>query len=121
MASVVRRLAGKPLDDSRICITVQHRETLDSAISIFHFSPDYDLNVMSRGKGLNYVSSTILSRLQTVLTLFRPDRVLVQGDTATTFAAGLAAFYEDIPVTHVEGPTQREFVFLPSRKRRLVV
>ena len=92
---------------------MQHREILDSALSISHISPNNDLNVMTRGKGLNYVSSTILSRLQTVLTQFRPDRVLVQGDTSTTFAAGIAAFQEGIPMDHVEAGLRLANLFSP--------
>jgi UDP-N-acetylglucosamine 2-epimerase (non-hydrolysing) len=113
MAPVIRRLANEPMVESRVCITAQHRGMLDSALQVFDIRPDYELNVMTSGKGLSYVCSAILNRLQHVLAEFRPDRILVQGDTATTFAASLAAFYKGIPVAHIEVGLRSENLYAP--------
>lgn len=86
----------------KTCVTGQHREMLDDVLRIFNIRPEYDLNVMRSGQSLTDVTTSILSEMKSVLNDFRPDLVLVHGDTATTFAASLAAYYERIPVGHVE-------------------
>jgi UDP-N-acetylglucosamine 2-epimerase len=102
MAPVVRRLAAAPGIDSRVCVTAQHRQMLDQVLDLFAIRPDHDLDLMRAGQGLTYITTAVLERLGEVLRAERPDRILVQGDTTTTMAAALAAFYEKIPVGHVE-------------------
>lgn len=103
MAPVVKLLkkeAGRC--DSRECVTGQHRQMLDQVLSLFEITPEWDLNIMSQGQSLTDVTGRILHGLKKVITEWRPDMVLVHGDTTTTFAAALAAFYEQVAVGHVE-------------------
>jgi UDP-N-acetylglucosamine 2-epimerase (non-hydrolysing) len=86
----------------KCCVTAQHRQMLDQVLQVFEVVPDYDLNLMQPGQTLAQVSARILAALEGVLTTERPDIVLVQGDTTTTFCGALAAFYSRIPVGHVE-------------------
>jgi UDP-N-acetylglucosamine 2-epimerase len=102
MAPVVSRLAKAPGVESLVCVTAQHREMLDQVLEFFGIAPDHDLNVMRAGQGLTALTANAIEGLDEVYRDLRPDRVLVQGDTATTFAGALAAFYEGIPVAHVE-------------------
>lgn len=102
MAPLVHALAQEEGIESRLCVTAQHREMLDQVLQLFSIVPDYDLNIMQPGQGLTEITSRILEGLKTVFTDFTPDVVLVHGDTTTTFAASLAAFYHRIPVGHVE-------------------
>ena len=88
--------------DVKVCVTAQHREMLDQVLELFKVTPDYDLNLMKTGQTLPEITSRILLELTPVLKEFKPDIVLVHGDTATTFAASLAAYYEQIAVGHVE-------------------
>ncbi|MDK8463856.1 UDP-N-acetylglucosamine 2-epimerase (non-hydrolyzing) [Marinobacter sp. SS13-12] len=102
MAPLVKALQTDSFFDSRLAVTAQHREMLDQVLDLFALEPDYDLDVMRPGQDLYDVTSKVLLGLRDVLTDFQPDLVLVHGDTATTFAATLAAFYQQIPVGHVE-------------------
>jgi len=102
MAPLVQALAQDPAFDSRLCVTAQHREMLDQVLRLFQLQPDYDLNIMRPEQGLTEITCRILEGMKTVLLDFRPDIVLVHGDTTTTLAASLAAFYQQIPVGHVE-------------------
>ncbi|MGP2416531.1 non-hydrolyzing UDP-N-acetylglucosamine 2-epimerase [Pantoea ananatis] len=102
MAPLVQALAQDPAFESRLCVTAQHREMLDQVLSLFQLQPDYDLNVMRPEQGLTGITCRILQGMHTVLLDFKPDIVLVHGDTTTTLAASLAAFYQQIPVGHVE-------------------
>ncbi|MDQ2804513.1 MAG: UDP-N-acetylglucosamine 2-epimerase (non-hydrolyzing) [Pseudomonadota bacterium] len=102
MAPIVRRLAAAPQITSLVCVTAQHRQMLDQVLEVFAIRPDRDLDLMRDSQGLTYITTTVLERLGSVFADLRPDRVLVQGDTTTTFAAALAAFYAKIPVGHVE-------------------
>lgn len=86
----------------KCCVTAQHRQMLDQVLQVFGVSPDYDLNLMQPGQTLAQTSARILAAIEEVLTAERPDIVLVQGDTTTTFCGALAAFYSRIPVGHVE-------------------
>lgn len=86
----------------RVCVTAQHRAMLDQMLAVFQVRPDYDLDLMQPRQSLAQITARILSSLEPVLAAERPDMVLVQGDTTTTFAAALAAFYQGIPVGHVE-------------------
>ena len=102
MAPLILRLAGDPRFESRLCVTGQHREMLDAALSAFDLRPDFDLHIMKPGQQLADIASATLTGLGSVLDAFKPDRVLVQGDTTTTLAAAIAAFYRRIRVGHVE-------------------
>ena len=102
MAPLVQALAQDPAFESRLCVTAQHREMLDQVLRLFQLQPDYDLNIMRPEQGLTEITCRILEGMKTVLLDFRPDIVLVHGDTTTTLAASLAAFYQQIPVGHVE-------------------
>ncbi|MDV5354319.1 UDP-N-acetylglucosamine 2-epimerase (non-hydrolyzing) [Kosakonia sp. SMBL-WEM22] len=102
MAPLVHALAKDPDFEARVCVTAQHREMLDQVLNLFSIVPDYDLNIMRPGQGLTEITCGILQGLKPILEEFRPDVVLVHGDTTTTIAASLAAFYQRIPVGHVE-------------------
>ena len=113
MAPLVRELARDNRFESRVCVTAQHREMLDQVLSLFEIFPDYDLDIMKPGQTLNDVSANVILGLKPVLEEFRPDLVLVHGDTATTFAASLAAYYEQISVGHVEAGLRTGDVYSP--------
>ena len=102
MAPLVHGLAADSRFDSRVCVTAQHREMLDQVLGLFEISPDYDLNLMKPRQSLSDITSGILAGVETVLEEFNPDVVLVHGDTTTTFATALSAYYKQIPVGHVE-------------------
>ncbi|MEL0550272.1 MULTISPECIES: non-hydrolyzing UDP-N-acetylglucosamine 2-epimerase [Enterobacteriaceae] len=102
MAPLVHALAKDPHFEAKVCVTAQHREMLDQVLKLFSIVPDYDLNIMQPGQGLTEITCRILEGLKPVLESFKPDVVLVHGDTTTTMAASLAAFYQQIPVGHVE-------------------
>lgn len=102
MAPLVKALNTDPRFEAKVCVTAQHREMLDQVLDLFDISPEYDLNLMKAGQTLNDVTAQILINLKPVLEEFRPDIVLVHGDTATTLAASLAAYYEQIDVAHIE-------------------
>ncbi|GGD87461.1 non-hydrolyzing UDP-N-acetylglucosamine 2-epimerase [Caballeronia grimmiae] len=102
MAPLVKRLARDSGFECRVCVTGQHREMLDQVLALFDIRPDFDLNIMKRGQDLFDVTSAILAGMRDVLATYRPDMVLVHGDTTTTMATTLAAFYQRISVGHVE-------------------
>ncbi|NCB63869.1 MAG: UDP-N-acetylglucosamine 2-epimerase (non-hydrolyzing) [Clostridia bacterium] len=102
MAPLVKELASRPEIESLCCVTAQHREMLDSVLKIFDLTPDYDLNIMEPNQTLSTITSKCLLGIEKVLAEAKPDLVLVHGDTSTTFAGALAAFYQRIPVGHVE-------------------
>lgn len=113
MAPLVKALAANEAFDSKVCVTAQHREMLDQVLSLFKIIPDYDLNIMSPNQSLSKITSRILEALETVLAEFKPDYILVHGDTATTFAATLAAYYARVPVCHVEAGLRTGDVYSP--------
>lgn len=113
LAPVVKALAAADGIESLVCVTAQHREMLDQVLALFEIKPDYDLDIMKAGQGLDYITSAALSGVQGVIQNCRPDRVLVQGDTTTTFAAALAAFYEKVPVGHIEAGLRTGNVYSP--------
>lgn len=102
MAPVVQRLAATPNVTAQVCVTAQHREMLDQVLALFGIAPDFDLDVMRPGQTLNGITASVIEGLQPILADCRPDLVLVHGDTTTTLAASLAAYYERIPIGHVE-------------------
>lgn len=102
MAPVVKALAADPAFEARVCVTAQHREMLDQVLSLFGITPDYDLDIMQAGQGLSDITCRVLKGLEPVIREFRPEMVLVHGDTTTTFSAALAAYYQGVRVGHVE-------------------
>ncbi len=102
MAPLVKALDNCSEIESKLCVTAQHREMLDQVLSLFDLKPDYDLNIMKAGQDLFDITSRVLLGLRDVLREFAPDVVLVHGDTTTTFAVSMAAFYEKIKIGHVE-------------------
>jgi len=113
MAPLVKEIERQEVLDSRVCVTAQHREMLDQVLQLFEITPDYDLDIMKAGQDLYEVTSGILNGIKDVLREFKPDIVLVHGDTATTFATALAAFYEKIPVAHVEAGLRTGDLYSP--------
>lgn len=114
MSPVVKELQ-KRKDEFKvtICVTGQHREMLDQVLDAFDITPDYDLHVMTENQSLFDVTSKILTGIEPIYKEVNPDIVLVHGDTTTTFAAGLAAFYLEIPVGHVEAGLRTYNIFAP--------
>ncbi len=113
MAPLVHALAADERFEAKCCVTAQHREMLDQVLELFEITPDYDLNLMKAGQTLNEVTARILLELKPVLQEFKPDVVLIHGDTATTFAASLAAYYEQIVVGHVEAGLRTGNIYSP--------
>jgi UDP-N-acetylglucosamine 2-epimerase (non-hydrolysing) len=113
MAPLVHALAADEHFDARVCVTAQHREMLDQVLGLFEITPDYDLNIMKPGQSLNDITTAILTGVKPVLEEFKPDVVLVHGDTATTFATALAAYYQQIPVGHVEAGLRTGNIYSP--------
>lgn len=102
MAPLVEALNNDQDIESILCVTAQHREMLDQVLELFELKPDYDLNVMKPNQTIGMITTNVVNGLDDVLKKEKPDIVLVHGDTGTTFAAALAAFYNRIPVGHVE-------------------
>lgn len=102
MLPVAKALAREPGLETRICVTAQHRQMLDQVLELFGVKPDYDLDVMTQAQGLEQITTRVINGISDVIEEARPDRVLVHGDTTTTMAASLAAFYRKTPVAHVE-------------------
>ena len=102
LAPLVKEFFKRPAFSTRVCVTAQHREMLDQVLELFEIRPDHDLNLMSPGQTLEELTRAILRSVTEVLLAEKPELVVVQGDTTTAFAAGLAAFYQAIEVVHVE-------------------
>jgi len=102
MAPLIHRLRESANFDLRVCVTGQHRQMLDQVLRLFDIVPDFDLNVISHGQSLSDITTRVLSGVHSVLDRFLPDAMLVHGDTTTTLAATLAAFYRNVAVGHVE-------------------
>lgn len=113
MAPLVKALAADDYFESKVVVTAQHREMLDQVLELFEIKPDYDLNLMKAGQDLYDIATGVLLGLRDVLKDFQPDLVLVHGDTATTLAATLAAFYQQIPVGHVEAGLRTGNMYSP--------
>ncbi len=113
MAPVVKALEAAPDMESIVTVTAQHRDMLDQVLHVFKITPDYDLNIMSQGQTLYDVTTRALMGLKDVLEQAQPDVVLVHGDTTTTFAGALAAFYQEIPVGHVEAGLRTGNIYSP--------
>lgn len=102
MAPLVHALSQEQNIESKVCVTAQHREMLDQVLELFEIKPDYDLDIMKPGQDLGQITTKIINGIKPVLQSFKPDVVLVHGDTTTTFATSLAAYYEQIAVGHIE-------------------
>jgi UDP-N-acetylglucosamine 2-epimerase len=102
MLPVVKALQAAPGFDAKLCVTAQHRQMLDQVLDLFGVTPDFDLDIMTKAQGLTGITTAVLTRLEPVLAEVAPDWVLVHGDTTTTMAATIAAFYQKVPVGHVE-------------------
>lgn len=102
MAPLVKALERAPGIASSVCVTAQHRQMLDQILDLFEIVPDHDLDIMKPGQTLTGITTEILQRMGSVIEAARPDLILVHGDTSTTFATALAAFYHGVPVGHVE-------------------
>jgi UDP-N-acetylglucosamine 2-epimerase (non-hydrolysing) len=113
MAPVVAALRANPKIDDAVCVTAQHRKMLDDLLTLFSITPDYDLDVMTEDQTLTEVTSRVVSGMEPVLRDASPEVVLVHGDTTTSTAAALAAFYQQIPVGHVEAGLRTANRWLP--------
>ncbi len=113
MAPLVKRLNSDADIESVLCVTAQHREMLDQVLELFELVPDYDLNIMKPNQTLAMITANVLTGLDPVLEKEKPDIVLVHGDTSTTFASSLAAFYHKIPVGHVEAGLRTYDMYSP--------
>jgi UDP-N-acetylglucosamine 2-epimerase len=113
MAPLALLLRADPRFDCRICVTGQHREMLDQVLGIFDLQASYDLQIMRPNQDLSDVTSAVLLGMRDVFRAFRPDIVLVHGDTASTFAASLAAYYHQIPIGHVEAGLRTHNLYSP--------
>ena len=123
MAPLVKELEKRPQIESIVCVTAQHREMLDQVLATFEITPDYDLNIMKRGQTLMDITMGALSGVDAVIKQAKPDIVLVHGDTSTTFAAGLAAFYNQTAIGHVEAGlrTYNKYSPYPEEMNRQMV
>lgn len=113
MAPLVKELQKKNNIETIVCVTGQHRQMLDQVLQLFEIAPDYDLNIMQQGQDLYDVTSRVLVGMRDVLKESKPDIVLVHGDTTTSTAAALAAFYQQIPVGHIEAGLRTHNIYSP--------
>ena len=123
LAPVVRELSARANFHCKLCVTGQHRELLAQVLDLFGLQPDWNLQIMRPDQDLAYLTGAALSGVAGILASYRPDRVIVQGDTTTTFAGALAAFYHRIPVAHVEAGLRTDNIYAPwpeEVNRRLV-
>ena len=113
MAPLAQALAQDSDFEAKVCVTAQHRQMLDQVLNLFALTPDFDLNIMRKNQDLTDITAHILLKLRDVFADFRPDLVLVHGDTTTSFAASLACYYHQIPVGHVEAGLRTGNLYLP--------
>ena len=113
MAPLVKKFQESTDFQTIVCVTAQHREMLDQVLDIFEIKPDFDLNIMKQGQDLYDVTSRVMLGLRDVLNEVNPDIVLVHGDTTTSMAAALAAFYKQIPVAHIEAGLRTNDIYSP--------
>ncbi|MBQ6824351.1 MAG: UDP-N-acetylglucosamine 2-epimerase (non-hydrolyzing), partial [Clostridia bacterium] len=123
MAPLVKELEKRPEIESIVCVTAQHREMLDQVLETFDITPDYDLNIMKQGQTLSDITTRALLGIGEVIEEAKPDIVLVHGDTTTTFAGGLAAFYHQVAIGHVEAGlrTYNKYSPYPEEMNRQMV
>jgi UDP-N-acetylglucosamine 2-epimerase (non-hydrolysing) len=123
MAPLVRLLSGASGVDARVCVTGQHRAMLDSVLDLFDIHPDFDLDIMGANQGLAHITTSVLEGVAKVIAEFRPDHLLVHGDTSSAFAAALAGYYAKVPVAHVEAGLRTGDIYAPypeEMNRRLI-
>jgi len=114
MAPVVKAFLNNTKDfETKVCVTAQHREMLDQVLDIFDIKPDFDLNIMKAGQDLYDITSRVILGMRDVFNSFKPDVVLVHGDTSTSTMVALAAFYQQIPVAHVEAGLRTNNIYSP--------
>lgn len=113
MAPIVQAVAAESGAEGHLCVTAQHREMLDQVLAHFSLKADSDLDLMKRAQGLSYITGAVLEGMGPVIAAFKPDWVVVQGDTTTTFAAALAAFYQKVKVAHVEAGLRTGNIYSP--------
>ncbi|MCO7610388.1 UDP-N-acetylglucosamine 2-epimerase (non-hydrolyzing) [Pseudomonas chlororaphis] len=113
MAPVVKQLQAEALIDVRVCVTAQQRQMLDQVLDVFGLVPDHDLDIMRPGQSLTDITTRVMHGIEPVLEAERPDLILVHGDTSTTFAVSLAAYYKHIPVGHVEAGLRTGNIYSP--------
>lgn len=123
MAPLVKELEKRKKIESIVCVTAQHREMLDQVLDIFNIKPNYDLNIMKQGQTLSDITSRVLYGLEEIIKNEKPNIVLVHGDTTTTFAAALAAFYNQVSIGHVEAGlrTNNKYSPYPEEMNRQMV
>ncbi len=102
MAPLVKLFSKTPNVELSVCVTAQHREMLDQVLQVFKISPDFDLDIMCPGQSLTDITSNVLQGLEPIMKELKPDWVLVHGDTTTAMAAAMAAFYQNLPIAHIE-------------------
>jgi len=123
LAPLIKELSARPGFDCRVCVTGQHREMLAQVLDLFEIRPEWNLELMRPDQDLAYLTGAALSGVSDVLRAWRPDRVIVQGDTTSTFAGALAAFYHRVPVAHVEAGLRTGNLYAPwpeEANRKLV-
>ena len=123
MAPLIGKLRVENRFDLKVCVTAQHREMLDSVLDLFKIKPEYDLDMMTAGQTITEITSRTLKGLEDILLQEKPDLVLVQGDTTTSFSAALASFYHKTPVGHVEAGLRSGNIYSPypeEMNRRLI-
>ena len=113
MAPVVLALKNEPFFDVRICVTAQHREMLDQVLDFFQIEPDYDLNIMQSGQTLHGLTARLLESIKPIFDDFKPQFVFVHGDTTTSMATSLAAFYSGVSICHVEAGLRTHNIYSP--------
>lgn len=123
MAPLVKELEGRNEIESIVCVTAQHREMLDQVLAVFNIKPNYDLNIMKQGQTLSEITSRVLQGLEEVIKKEKPNIILVHGDTTTTFAGSLAAFYNQVDIGHVEAGlrTWNKYSPFPEEMNRQMV
>lgn len=123
MAPLIKELETRKEIESIVCVTAQHREMLDQVLNTFSIKPDYDLNIMKKGQTLSEITAKVLRGIEEVLEKEKPNIVLVHGDTTTTFASALAAFYQQISIGHVEAGlrTYNKYSPFPEEMNRQMV
>ena len=123
MAPVVKELEARDGIVSVVCVTAQHRKMLDQVLDIFDIQPDYDLDIMKAGQTLTHITAEVLKGIEEVIIKEKPDLVLVHGDTTTAMAAALAAFYQQVPVGHVEAGlrTYDKYSPFPEEMNRQII
>lgn len=113
MCPLVKELSKREQIDCKVLVTAQHREMLDSVLDLFQVKPDFDLNIMTHGQSVTDITSRVLYGCEEIFKNEKPDMVLVHGDTTTSFAVALAAFYQQIPVGHVEAGLRTDNIYSP--------